>query len=44
MGQYMIKFPDDLHKSAKLEALKEDITLKKLIIKAVTEYLEKKGV
>ena len=43
MGQYIIKFPDDLHKEAKLRAVREDITLKELIIQAVTEYLEKKG-
>ncbi len=43
MGQYIIKFPDDLHKRAKLRAVKEEITLKELIIKAVTEYLKKKG-
>ena len=24
MGQYIIKFPDDLHKRAKLRAVKED--------------------
>jgi len=43
MGQYIIKFPDDLHERAKLRAVKEEITLKDLIIKAVTEYLKKKG-
>lgn len=43
MGQYIIKFPDDLHKGAKLRAVEEEITLKDLIIKAVTEYLKKKG-
>lgn len=43
MGQYIIKFPDNLHKKAKLRAVEEDITLKELIIKAVTEYLKKKG-
>lgn len=42
MAQYIIKFPDDLHKEAKLRSVKEEITLKELIIKAVTEYLKKK--
>jgi len=43
MGQYIIKFPDDLHKKAKLRAVEEDITLKELIIRAIGEYLKKKG-
>jgi len=43
MGQYIIKFPDDLHKKAKLRAVEEEITLKELIIRAVTEYLKKGG-
>lgn len=43
MGQYIIKFPDDLHKNAKLRAVEEEITLKDLIIRAVTEYLKKGG-
>ena len=43
MGQYIIKFPDDLHKKAKLRAVEEEITLKDLIIRAVTEYLNKGG-
>jgi predicted HicB family RNase H-like nuclease len=43
MGQYIIKFPDDLHKKAKLRAVEEEITLKDLIIRAVTEYLKKGG-
>ena len=43
MGQYIIKFPDDLHKKAKLRAVEEDITLKELISRAIGEYLKKKG-
>ena len=43
MGQYIIKFPDDLHKAAKLRAVQEEISLKELIIRAVTEYLKKGG-
>ena len=43
MGQYIIKFPDDLHKKAKLRAVEEEITLKDLIIRAVNEYLKKGG-
>jgi hypothetical protein len=43
MGQYIIKFPDDLHKKAKLRAVEEEITLKDLILRAVTEYLRKGG-
>jgi len=35
-------FPEDLHHKAKIQAAVERITLKDLIIKALTEYLEKK--
>ena len=35
-------FPDDLHRKAKAEAALEGISLKELIIRAVTEYLKKK--
>ena len=42
MAQYIINFPDDLHKRAKVRAAQEGITLKELILKAVTEYLKKK--
>jgi predicted HicB family RNase H-like nuclease len=34
-------FPEELHYKAKIQAAVERITLKDLIIKAVTEYLEK---
>lgn len=41
---WMIKnFPADLHKKAKVRAVQEEISLKDLAIKAVTEYLQKKG-
>ncbi len=36
-------FPEDLHIKAKVQAAKEQTTLKGIIIKALTEYLEKKG-
>ena len=36
-------FPGDLHTRAKLQAVKEDTTLKGIILKALTEYLEKVG-
>jgi predicted HicB family RNase H-like nuclease len=35
-------FPDDLHRKAKSEAALMGISLKELIIRALTEYLEKK--
>ena len=35
-------FPEDLHRKAKSEAALEGISLKELIIRAVTEYLKKK--
>jgi hypothetical protein len=35
--------PDELHRRAKAEAAMEGITLKALIIKALEEYLKKKG-
>ena len=34
-------FPDDLHRQAKIQAAVEGISLKALIIKALTEYLKK---
>lgn len=36
-------FPDDLHRKAKIQAAIEAISLRDLIIKALTEYLKKKG-
>ena len=35
-------FPDDLHRQAKIQAAIEGISLKGLIIKALSEYLKKK--
>jgi len=35
-------FPDDLHRKAKAEASLMGISLKELIIRAITEYLKKK--
>ena len=35
-------FPDDLHRKAKAAAALEGIPLKKLIIKALAEYLKEK--
>ena len=35
-------FPDDLHRKAKAEAALMGISLKELIIRAITEYLKKK--
>ena len=43
MAQYIIKFPDDLHKKAKIRAAQEGTTLKEIIIRALTEYLKRKG-
>ena len=34
-------FPDELHRKAKSQAALQGISLKDLIIKAVTEYLKK---
>ena len=36
-------FPEALHREAKSKAALEGITLKDLIIKAVQEYVKKKG-
>ena len=35
-------FPEELHHKAKIQVAVEKITLKDLIIKALTEYLERK--
>ena len=37
-------FPEALHHKAKIQAAVERITLKELMIKALTEYPERKGV
>lgn len=34
-------FPPDLHKAMKIQAAKEGITMKEVIEKAVTEYIER---
>jgi len=36
-------FPDDLHRRTKVQAAKEGITIKGLIIRLLVEYLEKVG-
>jgi hypothetical protein len=36
------EFPDDLHHKVKIQAAIEKTTIKGLIIKALTEYLERK--
>jgi predicted HicB family RNase H-like nuclease len=42
MKQIIIRgVPEDLHKRAKLQAVKEDSSLKGIIIKALTEYLDR---
>ena len=43
MAQYIINFPDDLHREAKIRAAQEGTTMKEIIIKSLTEYLKKKG-
>ena len=41
---YTIKhFPEELHKKAKAAAALEGITLRELILKAVAEYIERRG-
>jgi predicted HicB family RNase H-like nuclease len=41
---YIREFPDDLHKEAKIQAAREETTLRELVIKALTEYLRRKAV
>ena len=36
-------FPVELHKQAKMKAVEQEITLKELVIRALTEYLKKVG-
>jgi plasmid stability protein len=38
---YIINFPDDLHREAKVRAAQEGTTLKELIIDALTEHLKR---
>jgi predicted HicB family RNase H-like nuclease len=43
-GVLLVKgFPLELRKRAKMQALREDISLKDLVIRAIKEYLEKVG-
>lgn len=43
-GVLLIKgFPMELRKKAKMQALREETSLKDLVIRAVKEYLEKVG-
>ncbi|HOI96708.1 MAG TPA: hypothetical protein PK250_18540 [Syntrophobacter fumaroxidans] len=37
-------FPEELHRMAKIQAAVENITMKALIERAVTEYLKRAGV
>ena len=39
---YLRDFPQDLHRKAKSEAALMGISLKELIIRALTEYIKKK--
>jgi len=39
----MRDFPEDLHTRAKIQAAKEKTTMKEIVIRALTEYLEKVG-
>ncbi len=39
---YLRDFPEELHRKAKAEAALMGISLKELIIRALTEYLKKK--
>ena len=41
MAEYVLRYQDNLHKRAKIQAVEEGITLKDLIIKAMEEYLAK---
>ncbi len=44
MATILIKnFPDDLHHRGKIQAAVEQISLKDLFIKALTEYLKREG-
>jgi hypothetical protein len=40
---FLRDFPEDLRRNAKAQAALMDISLKELIIRALTEYLENQG-
>jgi hypothetical protein len=41
MAQFLIRdFPNELHKTAKIRAAEEEITLQELILRAIGEYLK----
>ena len=43
MGVVNIRdFPEELHRAAKVRAAQEGVSMKDIIIRAVTEYLNKK--
>ena len=39
----MRNFPENLHKRAKVFAAKHDTTIKELVIKSLTEFLDREG-
>ena len=41
---YIRNFPEDLHRQVKIQAAIMGISLKELTVRALTEYLKKKGV
>ncbi len=38
---YLRDFPDDLHREVKIQAAKEETTMKEIIIRLLTEYIQK---
>ena len=44
-NEYLLRdIPVDLHKELKIQAVREGITLKELMLRALEEYLKKRGV
>jgi predicted HicB family RNase H-like nuclease len=44
MASMFIKdFPKDLHRTAKIQAAVEGVSLKDLVVKSLTEYLKRAG-
>jgi hypothetical protein len=43
LKSYLLHMPEDLHIEAKVQAAREQTTLKEIILKALTEYLERVG-
>jgi hypothetical protein len=41
--EYLLRFPESLHKALKLKSFHEDTTMQEIIIEAIKEKIKKEG-